>query len=170
MAALTAALLAAQVGSQFFAQRAQANAAQQQGTYERAQFNQNAQIAEWQAEDAMRRGEEAVGAKVAETRQAVGSARAAGGGSGVTGPASELADEYSTLGAFDAITLKNNAAREAWGYRTEATQARGQGELAYRTGRQTASALRNQAFGTLLTGAVQGAEMYKQYRRDNPKK
>lgn len=169
MAALTAALLAASVGSQFFQQRNQASAAEAQGRYERAQSEQNAQLAEWQAEDALARGKIAVGTQVGQQRQAVGAARAAGGGSG-TAPSTYAQDQIESLGAFDRTVISNNAAREAWGYRTEAAQQRGQGDLAYQSSRNTARSLRAASYGTLLTGGVQGVNMYQQWRKDNPTK
>lgn len=164
MAALSTGLLAYQTGSQFFGQRDQANAALASGSYQRSASNQNAALADAQAADAVQRGNEAAAREVGATRQAMGAARAAGGGSGTNlngGSAADVAGETSRVGALDALTLQNNAAREAWGYRVEGQQERNAGEFAYRAGRNTASALRAGAWGTLLTGAAQGFQSYQ---------
>ena len=63
--------------------------------------------------------------KALETRGAVGAARAAAGGSGVdvnVGSPAQTQATIATAGATDVATIKNNAARAAWGYQTQAIQ------------------------------------------------
>lgn len=170
MAALSAALLAAQVGSQFFAQRDAATNAINEGNYAQSAYNQNAGIADAQAQDAIVRGNQDAStarsnAEIA-SRTGLGAARANAGASGVgvnSGSAlaaqTDFARQQAVGGALAALTIQNNAAREAWGYRTEGQQYRQQGALAARAGRNTAAQLRAGAVGTLLTGAAEGYSM-----------
>lgn len=171
MAALSAALLAAQVGSQYFAQRDQAKAAIAQGTYAQNAANQNAQLAEQQAADVRERGQEAALQRIGAGRVEQGAIRAAAGGSGVAGNTGSFADITAQSLAdtgIDVAAINRNAARQAWGYDAEAAQNRQQGALAMRAGRNTAAALRAGAWGTLLTGAAQGYGMYDQWKRNHP--
>jgi hypothetical protein len=179
MSALGPALLAYQTGSQYFGQRDQANAAVASGSYQRSAYNQNATLADAQAADALARGNEAAsierGNTEAATRVGLGSARAAAGGSGVAANSGSVVDTSSDFarqtgvnGALDALTLQNNAAREAWGFKVDAQQNRNAGDFAYRAGRNTAAALRAGATGTLLTGAAQAYQMGSDYMRNRP--
>lgn len=166
MAALTGALLAltaAKTISDFTGQRKAAAGAQSQGNYEGSLFDLNAGVADQQAADAIARGGEAVGRSQAATRQLTGSQRAAQAASGVdigAGSPSDVIANDQTLGEFDAISIKQNAQREAWGYQVQAANDRAQGNLARMGGRNQAISLRNQSFGTLLNGA---ADMYNIY-------
>jgi len=166
MAALTAALAALTAAGtigKFAGERNQANAAQQQGNYESSVYNQNADIADMQAHDAIARGREAELRQGMQTKQLVGSQRAALAASGIdpnVGSSAEIQADTNLLGTLDALTIRNNAAREAWGYGTQATQYRGAGAMAKRAGENTAAGLRNQSWTTLLTGGSQLASMF----------
>lgn len=171
MAALSAGLLAASIGSQYFAQRDQAKAAIAQGTYQGAVADQNAQLARLQSADAISRGQTAALQRIGAGRVEQGAIRAAAGGSGVagnTGSFSDLTAQSLANQGIDVAQINQNAAREAWGYNVDAQQATQQGQLARASGRNTAAALRAGAWGTLLTGAAQGYGMYDQWKRNQP--
>jgi hypothetical protein len=65
------------------------------------------------------------------------------------------------MGELDALTIRNNAAREAWGYRVQATNYRQSASLTKMAAKNQASSIRNQGWTTLLTSGLQiGASMY----------
>ena len=75
------------------------------------------------------------------------------------------------LGELDALTIRNNAAREAWGYQTQALQDQHAAAMARTSGRNQAKALRQASLGSLLTGAadVYGAVHTYGTSRSRPK-
>ena len=169
MAALTAALAALTVGStisQFANQRRDAKTAEQMGNYEAQLYGTNADLAELQAEDAIARGRESEMRARAGTRQLVGSQWAALAAQGIsldTGSALDVVANDAMLGELDALTIRNNARREAWGYQVQATQYRQQGEFARAAGRNTAKSLRNRSVTTLMSGAGDLFNIYQSY-------
>jgi len=123
------------------------------GQYQSGRANErlmdyNARLAEQQAEDALARGREAERRMRTDVRRTIGSQRARLAASGVDisaeGSAVDLFADTARLGELDALTIRNNAAREAWGYRTQAVDYRARGDLARREGTY-------RAVGTLLT-------------------
>lgn len=100
-------------------------------------FNQNAQLAEWQAQDAEARGE--ANAKIArrKTEQVIGEQRVRLAAQGVDvnrGSALDVQADAAYLGELDALTIQNNAAKEAWGYRVQGADYRKRGKIAKREG------------------------------------
>ena len=123
------------------------------GTYRAGQDQQrinewNANVAELQATDAVLRGNEAETRSRIETRSLLGAQRASLAGQGVqVGDAGSSGDQVQIdaqrIGEEDALTIRNNAAREAWGFKVGASSERMQGDSAMRRGRL-------QAIGTLI--------------------
>lgn len=110
-----------------------AGASHAAGRYNRNVANQNAAIAELQARDALQRGAEEEGMLRERIRGALGTARVAFAGQGVdvaVGSAVDVQASIADAGERDALTIRNNAAREAWGYRVQAVNQRNQGKLA----------------------------------------
>lgn len=100
-------------------------------------FDRNAGYAELQAEDALARGKVEEKKARRQTEQVIGSQRAGLAGQGVdvnTGSALETQADAAYLGELDALTIRNNAAKEAWGYRVQATDLRERGKIAKREG------------------------------------
>jgi hypothetical protein len=155
---------AASAGSTFIGSRKAAKGVERAGAHEQAMAEQNALFAEQQAEDALMRGKEAVSRHRMDVRRFAGSQRARLAAQGIdigVGTAADILGETSYFGELDAITLKNNALREAWGYRAQATNYRNQGGFAGLSARTQAASLRNQGWSALLTG---GAQVYDIYR------
>lgn len=149
MAALTAIGLGLAVGGTVW------NAIQthRAGKKQEEQAQYNAAIAEAQAQDAIARGKQDEDRYRASIRQNIGSARAAYAAQGVdvgSGSAAEVQGDIAYLGELDALQLRNNAAREAWGYRVEARNYLDQG-------RNARTAARNQIIGSVLGTAGQVA-------------
>jgi len=152
---------AANTYSQYQAQKAQ-------GKYEQNQLNFNAEIARLQASDAVVRGEKDVATKKRQTRQVIGAQRAALAAQGldVNSDTSDLIQQDTAgLGAEDVTTIRNNAWREAWGYRVQAQDYASQARFSGISSKFK----QNQ---TLLTGGLQfardvggGAMDYYKYKK-----
>lgn len=82
----------------------------------------NAQMAEYQAEDAITRGDQAAQAQGMRTNRLKGTQRAALASNGVdlgVGSALQIQTDTDYFGQVDKTTITDNAAREAWGYRAQ---------------------------------------------------
>ncbi len=124
--------------------RAQGRAAEEAGAAERraaessaALADYNAAVADIQARDATQRGTE----EESKFRQGVdvliGSQRAGFAAAGVDvgfGSAVDVQADAALLGELDALTIRTNAAREAWGYKVEATDLRERARIAREEG------------------------------------
>lgn len=100
-------------------------------------YDNNAQIADWQAQDALDRG--VVNERISrrQTKQVIGSQRASLASQGVDinkGSALDVQADAAYLGELDALTIRNNAAKEAWGYKVQANDYRNKGKIAKREG------------------------------------
>lgn len=132
------------------AAKSSADALRLRGEADKFVYDTNARVSEMQAQDALQRGDKAVTQVKRQVRQTVGAQRAALAAQGVDvneGSAVDLQAETAGFGALDALTIKNNAYREAWGYKTQALQSSLRGELAL-------SSSRVQANNTILTGGL----------------
>lgn len=112
---------------------AQQRAADKSG--ELADFN--AQVAELQAEDAIVRGQEEEQRFRARVRGTIGSQRAGFAASNIDvnfGTAADVQADAARLGELDALTIRGNAAREAWGFKMQAEDLRRRGDLAREEG------------------------------------
>lgn len=128
----------------------QANAQEAQAKYAAKVGETNAQAAEVQAQDAHRRGAEQEERQRMLVRQRIGAQRAAIAANGLeqSGTAADLVSETVAFGEMDALTIRANAAREAWGYNEQARN--------YRIDAAgTLMAGKNAKKGTLLTTAAQ---------------
>lgn len=115
------------------------NAAKATGDY-------NAAVAETQAKDAISRGRYDEQRFRQGVKVLIGSQRAGFAGQGVdvgVGSAVDVQADAAYLGELDALEIRNNAAREAWGYKVEAENYR-------RGGAQQQTASRFGAAGTVL--------------------
>jgi len=142
----------------------QAGAITEQGQYAAQAALQNATLAKAQATDATTRGAYAESLQRQGTRQLIGSQRAALAAQGVdigSGTALDVQSSTAYLGELDALMVRNNAAREAWGYQVEAGGYTQQAQMAKAQAENTAAGMRGQAFNTLLTGAL---DTYGKYR------
>lgn len=131
----------------------------------------NAAVADVQAKDAIERGYEEENRFRVQVKQAIGNMRTGFGASGVDvgyGSAAETQVDAAQLGELDALTLRTNAAREAWGfkvaaedYRRRATITRRGGSFAVRAGAEQQTAARFGAATSLLgTGSSLFAAKY----------
>lgn len=152
--------------SQAKSQRKQANAAVKQGEYEAGILTSNAAAADAQGVDAILRGNTAANNIGSDTQQLIGAQRTALAAQGIRvddGSAADIQETTSALGAFDMLTAKNNAAREALGFTTEAIDLRRRAELTRQGAQNTADGLRAASTGTLLTGGAQAFAAGREY-------
>jgi hypothetical protein len=128
-----------------------ASAEEMSGKFQRAQSERNAKFAELMGEQALAAGEKQAKEYQVKVNQMVGSQRAALAGSGVdvnSGSALEIQNDTAELGALDVETIKNNAWRQAFGFKQQAASDRFAGEIAEMTAGSRASA-------TILSGGLQ---------------
>lgn len=123
----------------------------------------NAQYAEWQARDAIRRGQEAEGAHRLKVAQLKGSQRARLAANGVVldeGSALNILADTDFMGENDALTIRDNASREAWALRRQAAGFEADAGLLSTRAKDESPLFA--AGSTLLTGAGQvAASWYK---------
>lgn len=133
---------------------AQSAAYKAKGVYDQSIADTNAKIAGLEATQTIEAGDVAASRATLKTQGTVGTRRAIAGASGTdvnTGSnlLTRIGDDFA--GRIDALTIKNNAARQAWGFKTQALQDTYQGQMA----RLTAT---SQSQQTLITGGLQAVE------------
>lgn len=103
------------------------------GAAAKAQADFNARIAEMQAADALARGAEEEGRFRQGVESLIGSQRAGFAGQNVDvgyGSPVDVQADAAFLGELDALTIRSNARREAWGYEVQAENFRRGGDVA----------------------------------------
>lgn len=123
------------------------------GKYLSKVAKQNAAVSDQAAEDATQRGAIAADEQRKTTQQVIGKQRAGFAANGIdvnTGTAGIVQNDSAALGELDALTLMNNAAREAYGYKVQAVDQRQQGKLAKYQGKM-------EAIGSILGGVEKAA-------------
>ncbi len=139
------------------------------GSYNQGQVakkvGRNNQImAEYAAQDAHARGEEQAIAAQRRAAQLRGRQRATMAGNGVdlaVGTPADLVNQTDFFGEVDANTARDNAARDAWSYRAQGTNARAQGNAAAQQGTMS-------AFGSVLGGVAQVSDQWMRYNPATP--
>lgn len=122
-----------------------------QSEFQAKMFERNQKLAEVQADDALKRGDLAASKYKTNVNQTIGAQRASFAAQGLdinSGSAADIQTETSKFGALDQITIKTNAWREAYGYKTNANLLGMQGGMAQ-------VGAKNQMFNTALTGGLQ---------------
>lgn len=105
----------------------------QQGKYAKAVADQNADVAEAQAQDSINRGNIQAEEVRRRNRQTAGTQAATMGATGAdlsTGNALDIFGDTAKYGQLDALTTVNNAQREAYGYQVQGMNATAQGNSA----------------------------------------
>ncbi len=134
----------------------QAAAAAGQANYQAQLARNNQMIAEWNAQRALQQGQVAEQQQRFKTSQVIGSQRAAlaSQGSDVnSGSPLDIVGDSARAGEFDAQTIRNNAAMQAYGFRVQAANAGAQSELYRQSAANTMDALPFGIGSSLLGGA-----------------
>lgn len=107
--------------SQQNAQAQAASAAQAQAVYQSQVARQNEELMRRQAYDATERGRVAEENRRRQTAQQIGqqTAALAGQGTDFTGTETDILGDTKAAGELDALTIRSNAAREAYGYKVQ---------------------------------------------------
>lgn len=147
----------------------QSKATQQAYDYQAAVNRNNAQIAEWQARDAITRGQKAEQAQRLKTAQLKSSQRASFAARGVSlaeGSAANILQDTDFMGNVDALTIRDNAAREAWGHRVQAGNYAADADAL--SARAASESPAGKAFTSLLTsgGAVASSWYNRNYSKN----
>lgn len=107
------------------------------------ELRMNAEFANDAAGDAMARGRQDAGLQRLRTQQMIGTQRAAAaanGGDVNDGSNALIQEDTAALGELDALTIQNNAAREAYGYKVQAIQGFSNARQAISNGQKASQA------------------------------
>lgn len=153
MAAMSAIALGLALGGSFLSAKAQwkagsaekkAGLAEQRAKESEGElYDFNAKVAELQATDAIARGREdetrfrqRIAGTIGEQRAGI----AAGNIDVGFGSAVDVQADAAFLGELDALTIRTNAGREAWGYKVQAEDLKRRGQIARQEGAHLAAA------------------------------
>jgi hypothetical protein len=131
-------------------------ASNQQANYQAEVENQNQKTALLAAADAIHRGDIAETAARTRTRLLISKQRAGYAAAGIdlsSGTPVEVTADTAMFGEMDALTIRNDAAREAWGYVAQSEDFKRRAAL-------VKSAARNNAGSSLLTGGSTALNQY----------
>lgn len=147
---LTAGAFAIQGISQIGASFSQSQATKASTEFQSQRFELNSKLAELHARDAIIRGAERAKAVKTKAKRIIGSQRVNIAAQGIEvnkGSALDIQLETAEFSALDALTIKNNAFREAAGFRIESIDLKLQGDL-------TKIAGKAKARNTILSGGL----------------
>lgn len=157
------ALSAAGTGVNVLGQAQAGKAAQAQANYQAAVARNNQIIAERQAADALQRGEIAEKQHRLRVGQLAGRQRVALAANGVVvdqGSALDILGDTRELGELDALTIRSNAEREAYGYRVQGANFAADAGLLDARGASARSAASLAGMSSLLSGAGSVADKW----------
>ena len=165
MTALAVPLLAVAGVMQAASARKAGAQARAQGEYAGNVQEQNALLAEINADDALARGTLDENQLRGTVKGILGAQRTGYAGSGVdlsSGSVADVTADTALQGEVDALRIRNNAKFEQWGYQVEAAQLRSGATMSRQAGRSQQSSANLAAVGSLLTTGVQ---LYGAYRK-----
>lgn len=114
----------------------QANAARAQGNVEATISGINSKIASLQSSETLESGDLSASREELKSKQVQGSILASQGASGVdvgSGSSALVRNAAGAVGIQDALTIRNNAQRQAFGFQTQALEESAKGEFAQLT-------------------------------------
>lgn len=127
---------------------------------------QNQQIATQNATQAAQAGEQQAGVASQKTRAEVGAIKTAQAGSGTSVDSGSNVDVQSSaaaLGELNAITIRSNAAKEAYGYQTQSTSFENQSQLDTTQASDATTAGDIGASSTILGGLGSAGSSYAKF-------
>lgn len=141
----------------------QGEAAKKSADYNAEVAANNAKIADQNAKWAGHAGEQQAAIQQQKTRAAVGAMLADQGASGVDVESESSKNTRASaaeLGQLDAMTIRSNAARQAYGYEVDSSNSTAQSQLDKFQGENAKSASNINAGSTLLSGLGSAATNY----------
>lgn len=145
----------------------QGQAAKQSADYNAKVASANAQQAKNNATMAANAGEEQAAIQSQKTKAAVGSTlanQAAGGIDVNSGSAVDVRSSEADLGQLDALTIRSNAAKEAYGYQTQASNFTAQSGLDTAEGKNAQATGNLGAISTFLGSAGSAATNFAKFQ------
>lgn len=136
-----------------------------QARYAKAVGRNNQIMAEYAAQDAIRRGDEQANQVRQRASQIKGAQRASMAAKGLdlgVGTSAELQDQTDFFGETDTATARSNAQRDAWSARASGSAARAAGDAASAQGKL-------QAFSTVLNTASSVSSKWGDYGKTKTK-
>lgn len=127
-----------------------AEAHKAQAEFQKNQYEFSKKVADFQASDAVKRGERAAKQVRQAGNKMIGTQRASLAAQGIeldSGTALDIQEETAAFTEMDALTVKINSLREAWGYKVQSANYLAQGQYA-----QTAGQFK--AAGSIMTGGL----------------
>lgn len=143
----------------------QGMAKSQADQYTAAVARNNQIIADWNARYATQRGQQMEAAKREQTAQMIGTERAMEGSRGLnanTGSAARMQVDTAKVGELDALTIRNNAARAAWGYRTQGIGYENQANQEMLASSEAVTAGKLNALSSIIGGASKFSQQWTQ--------
>lgn len=114
-------------GAQIMGAKSDAKAMRSQAAFNRAQAEANARRAEADAELVLKKGSDLASQNLKDVGQTIGAQRVALAAQGIVvdeGTAMTVQEQAKEIGLKDALTIRNNARREAMGFKREALDLR----------------------------------------------
>lgn len=146
----------------------QGKAANAQAAYQAGVARNNQILAERAAKDAEARGRVSALNKRNETKQLIGRQRTQLAANGVLvdrGSALDIVADTAKIGETDALTLENNADREAANFRAQGANFQADSELALLRGKSAVNSSYFQAGGVALDGVGQVASKWYSFKK-----
>lgn len=128
----------------------------------------NQQLAIWQAQDALLRGQITENARRLSTAQLKGTQRAAMGANNIAldeGSALRILADTDIMGEIDALTERDNAAREAWAYKNQAIDYGNRAEILRNATVPVPDSTGGAIAGSLISGAGKVSSMWYRYNQ-----
>lgn len=150
------ALLAA-TGFQAFSQYQAGQSANEASKVNAGIMRQNAAISDKAALDATQRGSDAAARETVKAHQINAKIRARAGATGIladTGNYGDIQDQNTGMGEFEALTIRNNAERESYGYKLQSTDSLNKANQIRYEGKAAKTAGTLSALTTLVSGAA----------------
>lgn len=167
MAAISANISLVSTAFQMYGSYQQGKAQQAQYDYQAKVNENNRQIAEWQAQDALDRGEieeKKHRIKVSRLKGTQRSVLAANGVEVDSGSALDTILDTAELGELDALTIRSNSERESYDYKVAAMNQGAEAGLNTLAGKNASTAGKYGAMTSLLTGANSMADKWYSYK------
>lgn len=168
-AAATASLILTGVGTaaSMYGQMQQGKAQQGMYNYQAGVDRNNKIISDRYANDAIERGKEAEAEQRRKTQQIIANQRVGFAANGIdlgSDVISETLSDSAMLGELDALTVRSNAAREAYGYKVQGMNYEASAQNSILAGKNARSAGRTAAMSTLLSGAASVGGSYTDFK------
>jgi hypothetical protein len=168
MCELTMILTAASTAMSVMGSMQQGKAAEANAKYQAQVSANNATLAQQQAADATARGKVEEQSHRRRVAQTMGAQRANIAGSGFEigdTTSQDILGDTASFGEIDAFAIRDNAAREAWGYEVQSSNYTNDAQLQRARGEQARSASYWSAAGDLLGGASKFSGQYSDWKK-----